>query len=378
MSRARGRAAAVLLLLGALFGLPCSGRSAAQEGEGKRRGAPRLLLHDWFGTSPVASPTFVRDHLEYLESLPFDGLAIYLRSPDLVTNVTAGVFSGRRLAPEEIDAVLRPVAGLPFRRLLHNFAAVINRNGPDLFDDWSGVVHNFEALARASRDARLEGLYIDNENYGSRWLEYPSGVARPQKTLGEYQDQARLRGRQIMEAVVRTYPDITVLFLHGPYLSEPKAPHPLFPDWARQNPLTGAFFAGFVEGAGAASTLVDGGELYHLRSAEDFEKSYVWRARDFPSDRVDAAFLPPEVRSRWSSTVTIGFGLYDRPVPGAPMDPEILRGVVERALVRTDRYVWLYIEGPTWLLPSRSGGAPAAWVAAVREGREAAFARRKP
>jgi hypothetical protein len=326
----------------------------------------------------VASPTFVRDHLDYLESLPFDGLAVYLRSSDLTTNVTAGVLSDRRLTADEIDAVLRPIVSLKFRRLLHNFAAVINRNPPDLFDDWSGVIRNFSLLARACREARLEGLYIDNENYDSRWLDYPSGAAYPGKTLREYQDQARLRGRQVMEAVTAAYPEITLLFLHGPYLSEPKAPHPLFTDSARANGLSGAFFAGFVEGAGDLAVLVDGGELYHLRSDEDFAQSYAWRSTEFPSDRVDSAFLPAPLRARWSRTVSIAFGLYDKPIPGVPMDPAILRAVVERALLRTDRYVWLYIEGPSFLVPPRDGGAPEAWVAAVRDGREAALAHRKP
>ena len=361
------RAVPGLLAIAALL---CPSPGAAQA-DGK--GTPLLLLHDWFGKSPVASPTFVKEHLDFLESQPFDGLALYLRSADLRVNVTAGVLSRARFSDEDIDGVLSPVASLPFRRLRHNFAAVLSGNPPDVFDDWEGVVRNFGRLARAARAARLEGIYLDNENYGSRWTDYPSGVAHPERTLAEYQDQARLRGRQVMEAMAAAFPDVTVLVLHGPYISEPRAPRPLFPEWAAANRLMGPFFVGLVEGAGESGHVVDGGELYHLRTEEDFRRSYEWRKSELPSDRLDCPYLPPALRARWSRTVGIAFGLYDRPAAGAPMDPATLRTLVERALLRTDRYVWLYVEGPPFLLPPEKGGAPAEWVSAVRDGRDAAL-----
>jgi hypothetical protein len=359
--------AAILLLNGA---------AASAEGTTKKTG-PLLLLHDWFGSSPAATPTFVRDNLEFLESQPFDGLALYLRTPDLKTNVTAKVLSSSRLTLEQIQEVLGPLASVQFRTLLHNFAAVLSQNPPDVFDDWESVLQNFGRLAQAAREARLEGIYLDNENYGTRWTDYPSGVAYPGKSLQEYQDQARLRGRQVMEAMSAAYPELTVIVLHGPYLSEPKAPHPLFPSWERANRLQGPFFAGLVEGAGPASRCVDGGELYHLRSAEDFQRSYEWRRSELASERVDCAYLPPAVRARWPGTVGIAFGLYDRPFRGAPMDPPILRSCVTRALSRTDRYAWLYVEGPSFLRPPARGGAPEEWVDAVRQGRADALAARR-
>ncbi|HLY08240.1 MAG TPA: hypothetical protein VKW04_02935, partial [Planctomycetota bacterium] len=231
---------------------------------GPRSVLPRLLLLDWFGSSPVATPATVRDHQAFLESGPFDGLALYLRSPDLATNITASVLGETRVAPADIDRVLEPLEALRFERLLHNYAAVQSQNPPDLFDDWTGVVWNFTQLARSARRVHLEGIVLDNENYGRRWADYPAGVAYPQKSLREYQDQAFLRGRQVMEGMTSVFPELSLLVLHGPYLSERRAPHPLFPDWERTNLLQGPFFAGLVDGAGAAATVIDGGELYHL------------------------------------------------------------------------------------------------------------------
>jgi hypothetical protein len=359
----------LLVALGALL-------AASAAGEGRpapARPAPCLILHDWFGQSPAATPSYVREHLAFLESQPFDGLALYLRTPDLSLNVTLSVMSDTRLSAETIAKVLAPVAHLSSKTLRHNFAAVMSQSPPDLFDDWSGVIQNFGFLARASRDAGLEGIYFDNENYGVRWADYPSGVAYPRKTLAEYQAQARLRGRQVQEAMTAVFPDITVLTLHGPYVSEPKAPSPLFPSWQLSNRLLGPFFAGCVEGAGPKTRSIDGGELYHLRTPEEFRQSYEWRKKTIASDRVDCAFLPPALRAQWSARVDVAFGVYDRPFGGQGMDAAALQSSLTQALVHADGYAWLYVEGPTLLAPAARGGAPAEWVDAVRQARSDAL-----
>jgi len=342
--------------------------AAAQEQKG--RPTPCLILHDWFGKSPASTPAYVRDNLKFLESRPFDGLAVYVRSPDLSVNVTTTVMSDTALTLDAIADVLRPIARLTFKTLKHNFAAVLSLRPPDLFDDWTTVVGNFGLLARAAREAGLKGIYFDNENYGVKWANYPAGVAYPTRSLAEYQAQARLRGKQVMEAMTAAFPDVVVLALHGPYVSEPKAPSPLFPSWQGSNRLLGPFFAGLVEGAGDRGVCVDGGELYHLRKEEEFRRSYEWRRTAIASDRVDCAYLPPAVRARWAARVEIAFGVTDRPFGGFPMDPATLKSVLTHALRRTDRYVWLYVEGRTLLAPPERGGAEADWVQAIREGRD--------
>jgi len=88
-----------------------------------------------------------------------------------------------------------------------------------------------------------------------------------------------------------------------------------------------------------------------------------------PSAQVDCAFLPSALRVRWEARVSIGFGIIDRPFNGQRMDPGILSTTLARALRQTDRYVWLYVEGPTFLKPDGEGGAPGDWVEAVRSAR---------
>lgn len=338
-----------------------------------RRPPPHLLLHDFYGNNPAPTPSYIRDHLEFIDSRPFDGLAVYLRKPDLSSNVTTAVLSRKSVTAAVMADVLAPLRGLALKNLTENFAAVVGGSPPDFMEDWSAPIGNFKRLARAAREAGLRGIYFDNEGYGTHWANYPRGVIHKNKPLLEYQEQARRRGREVMEAMVSEFPDITVILLHGPYLSEPAAPAPLFPSWQSSNELLGPFFAGFVEGAGDRSTVVDGGELYHLRSDEQFQRSFDWRKRVFPSAGLACAFVPPALRVPWEARVSVGFGIIDKPFHGHRMDPEILSTTLAIALARTDRYVWLYVEGPSYMKPRDEGGAPAEWVEAVRSARRRAF-----
>lgn len=328
-----------------------------------------LLLHDWGGKSPAATPTFIRENRAFLEGLPFDGVAVYLRNPEGSVNVTTSAMTNQRLGYEVIAKVLAPLKGVQFTTMTQNFAAVFSGRPPDFFGDWSLVIQNFADLARAAREMGLKGIYFDNENHSAKWSHYPDGVDHPSLSLEDYQAQARLRGKQTMEAMVLQFPDIVVISLHGPYLSEPKAPAPLFPQLQTTNQLMGPFFCGFVQGAGKKATCVDGGKLYHLRAPKEFQESYAWRKSAIASNKVNSAFIPNPLRPQWPAKVSVGFGIYSQPFDRFDMLPEILRPTIATALKQTDRYVWLHVDGFSFLKPPKSGGASDVWVDAVRQGR---------
>jgi hypothetical protein len=321
-------------------------------------------LHDWYGESPVASPSYIREHREYLDSLPFDGIVTYVRSADLSVNVSASVLATVPLKPEDVASCLEPLRNIRLSNLTENFAAVLGGRPPDFMEDWSVPVSNFALLAKAAKEAGLRGIYFDNETYSAPWGDYPGGVVHQDIDLEPYQDKARYRGRQVMEAMVKEFPDIVVIVLHGPYISATRAPSPLFPRWQRRNELLGPFFAGFVEGAGDRATVVDGGEIYHLRAEHEFKDATAWRKEEFPAE------LPANIRTQWKKRVRFAFGVYDRPFQGRAMNPEILESTLSRALRHSDGYVWLYIEGPSFLKPPAKGGASSAWIDAVRRARK--------
>ncbi len=331
-------------------------------------GAPHtLILHD-FMAGPTPTPTFIQTNLAYLETLPFDGLVVYMRTPDLTINLTASVMTTTAFTAQQAATVLSPIQGITFKTLTHNLAFVVaaaSQKPPDFFDDWSVVEQNFATLAQAAKAAGLRGIFLDNEQY-LPWADYTK-VAYPSKTLAQYQDQARLRGHECMAAIVGQFPDAVILTTHGPYVSVPNPPPPIN-DTSASNLLLGPFFVGFVEAEGASATVVDGGELYSLRTPADFQATYDFRKTAIATQ---ASFIPSALQPSWSADVSIAFGTYDTSTSTAPMDPAILQPTLTNALSRSDRFVWLYTETVTFLLPASQGGASSAWRDAVQAAKAA-------
>jgi hypothetical protein len=330
-------------------------------------GSASLIYAGWFGNT-IPTPSFVQANLAFLQSQPFDGLVVYLRDPGLTANVTTTVMTNTPVSYQTAMWVMSPVVGLSFTTLTQNLGLIQGSTPPDFFDDWSVPIQNFANVAKAAKDSGLKGLCFDNEQYFAPWGDYGGQTKyAATKSLAEYQAQARLRGKQVMEAMTAQFPDIAVITLHGPYVSEPDAPPSLeFPQWQSGNELLGPFFSGFMEGAGDTACNMDGGELYTLRTAAQFAATYNWCKNDLPSAAVDCAFIPPALRTVWPGRSCISFGVYDCPFGGAGMDPTILRSTLANALRQADRYVWFYAEASTYLLPPALGGAADAWVNAIR------------
>ncbi len=330
---------------------------------------PRRLLYARWPGNALPTPAYIQTNASYFQTLPFDGIAVYLAGS---ADVTASVMTSQPVPASTIEAVLAPLQGLTLGTLQHNFAYVLGTGPPDFFDDWSVPLQNFANAAAGLKNAGLRGILFDNEQYWALWAAYPAGVKYAQtKTLADYQAQARLRGQQVMQAMLGQYPDIAVLSFHGPYVSEPAAPVALgFPTVVPENALLGPFYVGFTEAAADANRrAVEGGELYSLRAPMEFFNSYVWRKTTFASDSVDCAFLPAALRPLWSGATSIAFGVYDQPFGGLPMDPATLRATLIHALQHADEFVWLYSEGENFLLPESEGGASLAWRQAVEQAR---------
>jgi hypothetical protein len=347
---------------------PCAG-TAEGAPAAPAAGNAKLIYAGWFGNT-IPTPAFIRDNKAFLETQPFQGLVAYLRDDASGANATTGVMTGTPISQATIASVLAPMKGLAWTNLQKNFGLVQGSTPPDPYDDWSVTIQNFANCAAALQDAGLAGICFDNEQYAAPWGNYPAGAKYYQQhSLVEYQAQMRLRGKQVMQAMVGVFPDIAVITLHGPYISEPSAPAALgFPQWQSGNMLLGPYYAGFMDGVGSSPALnVDGGELYTLRTPGDFLGTYNWRKFDEPSDAVNSTFIPPALRAVWSQRISISYGVYDRPFGGASMDPSILKTTLANALAQADHYVWFYTEGETFLLPASSGGASAAWVDAVRQ-----------
>ena len=304
-----------------------------------------------------SSPSYVRDHFAHIETLPFDGLV-------LTTVSGSNLMNGNPRSAAEMAREFAPVRGLPFAQMKHNFAWVNVDRPADFYGDWSVTIQNFRTFARVLRDSGIKGIFFDNEEYRGRLFNFPDDCAEPLRSLDEYREQARRRGREIMRAMKEEYPDIVFLVLHGPYSSF--ADTPAVVRRGQTDPeveeLRGPFSIGLMEGMESRGRFVDGGEVYAYRTAEDFQLSYDYRKYALGSDEVNCPFIPEALRSVWPLKLHVSFGVYNLPFDGEKMDPALLRITLERALSRCDNYVWLYFEEGNWNAP---GEISTEWMAAV-------------
>lgn len=301
-------------------------------------------------------PAYIRNNFAWINHWThFDGMVIS-------TPASLRVMAGTPLSAARIYDDFAPLRGLSFGHMKHNFALVEVERSTDFFDDWSVTIENFRNLARVLKLANLRGIAFDNEPYGCDPWNYPASCKYRDKTLEQYQAQARLVGRKITEAMAEAFPEIIVLTYIGPAASFQKTPHDAG-GGGSGNQLLGPFCVGMVEGLSSPARFIDGGEIYHLRSTGDFEGSYQYRKYGIAAD--SCQYLPEYLRSLWPQKIEIGFGIYNR--GHAEMNPAVLRTTLERALHRSDSVVWLYFEELDWNTP---GGVPQDWIGAVRAARE--------
>jgi len=354
---------------------------------------PSLILHNFF-VGPTPTPSYIRANKDYLDTLPFDGLTVYVATADLKVNVTAYVYRPMPMSYSLMSSVLAPIEDLQMRSLKQNFALMFAGPGISMFDDsaWGARLENLRSFARAIRSAGLQGIFFDNENYED-WAHYGGKGCSMAYTLKACQQQARLRGFEIMRALVSGFPDIVVLSFYGPWVSDSTfyERQRTYNNVAQANELSGPFFVGMVEGAmGSPAKVVDGGEFYLSRTKQDFLDRYRYQkfaiASDtgVPDDRRSRAagpngFIPAELRSKWYSFVSVGAGLYDIGQADAtgrdlPITPDILRKTITNALTTVDQFAWFYPESMTFLEPPGTSrlSANSVWIRAIREGKLAA------
>ena len=299
-------------------------------------------------------PQYIRDNFAWINSWThFDGMAIS-------TNNTLWIMDGNPRSEAQFAADLAPLDGLNFTYMKHNFVLIEVDRTADFFDNWSVTINNVRNLARVLKQKKIEGIIFDNEEYKRRLWNYPDNCSYPAKTLQQYQDQARLVGKQLMQAIVAEYPEVVLLTYFGPAISQPGAPGDAGGS-PSEHELQGPFSVGMMEAMDPRTRNVDGGEIYQLRSAGDFQNSYTYRKFTLASSSVNCYYIPLSERPLWPQKNSISFGVYN--LGYTAMDPTIMRSTLENALRRCDEYVWLYFEGLDWNTP---GGISQDWINAVK------------
>jgi hypothetical protein len=330
----------------------------------------------------IPSPEQVAAAPGTYDALPFDG--IVLRTPE-----SADVFSPNSI--DDKDLLVR-VSALPADlRMRQNWLRITLHDELDWSDDalWRTVAANAGAMARALRESGRPyvGIWFDNEWYGDgpspwdygtstrAWTPSGSAGATPGLSPEQASELVRSRGAEVMAAMTAAWPDLDVMVLFGPWVSEPSTYLALqevglhYNDISWVNELAGPFFMGMVERRGQAR-VIDGGEYYDARSREDYRAFADWQRRGFVlagSESVSAAQAPDYLRE-----VSTALAVYDRDQDAgyAVHDPETLGDLTRYALDVADAYVWLYTEEYEWgASPSMKPPVPQEYVDAIAEAR---------
>lgn len=364
-------------------------------------GSPALIVFE----GNHADPSYVAQHIDWIEARPFDGIVINDYLGRNLFNTRLQSVTPQALDPHSgavtYDAAVRGLAPLKgvFRKFHHNFAKVnFSLIGPPplLTDEtaWQVAYESAVNYARAVRATGLEGLFFDNETYVrpplagrpvDYWLYEDQGAlaatTQSAMPLPAAVELAVRRGRELMQAFERGYPDVVVIVAHGPY-EGCDAWRTVVRQYGADHYLSGSFAAGMVAGTSASATFVDGGEDYDLRSPRDFAAARLWRKGTSPGSGgitnlgpMHCTFMDPSMASIWQQRVSIAFSTFDeeraslRTNHWTPItDVAAFRSTLTTALRASDRFVWHYTEWQDWW-GNTTEGALQPWILAIEAAR---------
>ncbi len=237
----------------------------------------------------------------------------------------------------------------------------------DWFDPkWQSIVHNASVTGRMIREGKCKGVFFDIEEYGKR--KYGQGkpfryVYQPQHrqhSFEDYAQQARLRGRQWIQAFQKQAKQAVIIFswAHSYYALKQWTRQSGHPNWdkpikpERIGYLLSAFIDGILEGAGDKIEIYDGCEYtYGFRSQADFAL-----AREFVKQGWHYSMVPEIYKRKMKATFATEFdrhwrdrgGFYPNEPEKNYFTPERLALTVHNSLCASDGYAWLYSEYPRW------------------------------
>lgn len=219
-------------------------------------------------------------------------------------------------------------------------------------EHWAQRCHNYAMVARFARQAGLQGILFDDEEYGSGSVFNYDILRQSGAVQGKDVDQtkakARQRGRELARAMAGEFPQMVFWTLHG-YSTIAHLIESGLPQFGRN--LKPSFYDGILEGFGDSLVFVDGGEVaYGYNTKEHFQ----WGrhlAKEEPI-RMGLTKVPELHRKK----VRCGFGIwpdfYGKIDPVNPQNSYFSPGrwqrTVNLALEHSDGYVWVYGEHWSW------------------------------
>lgn len=308
----------------------------------------------------------LKDYVRQMEQQPFQGvmMSVVGEQPD---GRPCGVRNLQTAQPWErtwFEGAIADLKSIEFRQFTDNFVSTgANPGDVDWFDDegWARVAEHWGIAAWVAKEAGFRGVLFDPEPYTKPHAQFRYGAQAGHEahTFDEYCRKARERGRQVMGAVVREYPDLTVFcyFMNSVnrHTTTVADPMPLLE--AGGYGLFPSFIDGWLDTAPPTVTFVDGCESAYLFNSE---RQYLRSAVKIKGDC--QVLVAPENRAKYRAQVQVSYGVY-LDAYWNPADSEwsrwridcedrkpaqqLLRNV-RNAVESCDEYVWIYGEKFRW------------------------------
>ncbi len=351
------------LALALLFASPSFAQTPTDSGGGPIR--KKLIELGWGDFGPAR----FLENLAQIEQTPFDGITLRVDGTDAAGKPVSTFQTcipkpwKREWFQQEIDTLKK----IKSAKLTNNFVrcslSVSKPDFVDAFDDdgWKIIVDHFRTVAWLAKEGGLRGLMFDPEGYGATVINTKSS-AHPEKSFEEYAAQVRKRGREVMAAMAKEYPDMVffTLFMNagtalGALGDDPReglaqgGRYALYP----------AFVNGWLDAAPPTLTIVDGFEPSYPHSDEAQYLKHVNAMRN-----TTLALVSPENRFKFRAQVQAGLAIYLDAFVGAARndvhsdvytDPPLEGRLVDRlqqatssALDAADEYVWVFNEQYRW------------------------------
>jgi hypothetical protein len=165
---------------------------------------------------------FMRQHAAEMEQTPFDGCVFHVMVPAVKdkegsgANFTWECWGKRAFTDADLAPALADLKAAPFKRLKDNFLR-FNTTPADIdwFDDFAAVLANARLAARVAREGGCRGILFDIEQYKEQLFNYRKQRDAGTKPWKEYAEQARKRGKEVVEAFQEGYPDLTIFLTFG-------------------------------------------------------------------------------------------------------------------------------------------------------------------
>jgi hypothetical protein len=316
---------------------------------------------------------FLRKHIATMEQAPFDGTVFHV-SGDFLWKA----WSRRAFTEAEFGKAIDDLRNTPLKTFTHNFLRLnVTPGNVDWFDDdFSAITNNALQAAKVARAGKSAGILLDTEQYDFPLFDYRKQARRESKTFDDYANQARRRGREVMNAFQDGFPDLVVLLTYGHTL-------PCMQVGTDRSKLAGAdygllapFLDGMFDAARGGAKIVDGYELsYGYKDPRRFDEA---RASVFQKVTKIVTTDPQKFRRHAS----LGFGLWmdynwrengwdEKDFSRNYFTPEQFGRSLRKALATADEYVWVYTETPRWWTKpdGKPSKLPQPYLDAVRRAR---------